>query len=228
MDRLGDIFTSWIEHSASILDPISSSVSEELHPYFPTEAVIANYSPNSYDVLTLLGVFSAIVTGLLGVVYLSLQTWAPRIRTGDRMCVLWFTLSGSLHVFFEGYFVLNHQRMGSNTDVFGQLWKEYALSDSRYMSSESMVLCLESITVVVWGPGCFLVAYLIASQHPLRFPLQALVSLGHVYSDTLYYASSAFDHHYKKVTYSRPEPYYFWMYFVLMNAVWIVVPACKL
>lgn len=42
----------------------------------------------------------------------------------------------------------NHHRMASRNDFFGQLWKEYALSDSRYMSSDPFVLCMESWTAV--------------------------------------------------------------------------------
>jgi hypothetical protein len=57
-------------------------------------------------------------------------------------------IAGSLHVFFEGYFVYNHARMSIMQDFFGQLWKEYALSDSRYMSSDPIVLCMESLTTV--------------------------------------------------------------------------------
>lgn len=38
--------------------------------------------------------------------------------------------------------------MGSAQDFLGQLWKEYALSDSRYMTSDTLVLCMEVITVV--------------------------------------------------------------------------------
>lgn len=38
--------------------------------------------------------------------------------------------------------------MSSMQDFFGQLWKEYALSDSRYMTSDPLVLCMESLTVV--------------------------------------------------------------------------------
>jgi len=56
--------------------------------------------------------------------------------------------AGSIHVFFEGYFVFNNFRMASMEDFFGQLWKEYALSDSRYMSSDPLVLVMESLTVV--------------------------------------------------------------------------------
>ena len=36
--------------------------------------------------------------------------------------------------------------------------------------------------------------------------------------------SSMFDHYLLNRSYSRPEAYYFWCYFVLMNAFWIVIP----
>lgn len=57
-------------------------------------------------------------------------------------------IAGSIHLFFEGYFVLNHTRMASRQDFFGQLWKEYSLSDSRYLSSDPFVLCMETWTAV--------------------------------------------------------------------------------
>lgn len=38
--------------------------------------------------------------------------------------------------------------MGPAQDLFGQLWKEYALSDSRYLTSDPFVLCMEVITAV--------------------------------------------------------------------------------
>jgi hypothetical protein len=44
--------------------------------------------------------------------------------------------------------VLHHHRMAGAQSFFGQLWKEYALSDSRYMTSDPLVLCMETCTVV--------------------------------------------------------------------------------
>ncbi|GME22968.1 ebp domain-containing protein [Neofusicoccum parvum] len=101
--------------------------------------------------------------------------------------------------FSAGYFILNHPHMPAMQDFFGQLWKEYAKSDSRYLAADSLVLTLETITV-------------------------ALVSTGHLFSDTLYYVTSILDME-KGVLHSRPEALYFWGYFVVMNAFWIVVPA---
>jgi cholestenol delta-isomerase len=51
-------------------------------------------------------------------------------------------------MFDIGYFSLNHTRMGPAQDLFGQLWKEYALSDSRYLTSDPFVLCMETVTAV--------------------------------------------------------------------------------
>ena len=48
----------------------------------------------------------------------------------------------------SGYFSYNHTRMAGQQDFFGQLWKEYAWSDSRYLTSDPFVLCMETVTAV--------------------------------------------------------------------------------
>ena len=68
---------------------------------------------------------------------------------------------------------------------------------------------------------------MIPLEHPLRHPLQAMVSLGQIYGDILYYATSMFDLYHKGLNYSRPEPYYFWCYYFFMNFIWIVIPGRK-
>lgn len=40
--------------------------------------------------------------------------------------------------------------MGQSLDLFGQMWKEYAYSDSRYLTSNAFVLCMETVTAVSW------------------------------------------------------------------------------
>lgn len=50
--------------------------------------------------------------------------------------------------------------------------------------------------------------------------------MSHLYGDTLYYATSLFDEYVHGRPVSRPEPYYFWLYYFMMNFIWIVVPAC--
>lgn len=90
---------------------------------------------------------------------------------------------------------------------------------NRYLTKNTFVLCVETLTVLLWGPGCFLVAALILQRSPWRYPLQIIVSMGQLYGDALYYATSFFDHAVNGISYSRPEALYFWFYFVGCNAV---------
>ncbi|OJK04468.1 hypothetical protein ASPACDRAFT_38026 [Aspergillus aculeatus ATCC 16872] len=198
------------------------------HPFYPIDALIEDYAPNEAPLLTILATASLGVTALLGATWTLTGFKRPKIQTRDRIAILWFALSGCIHCFFEGYFMVHHDHMASAQDFFGQLWKEYALSDSRYMTSDTLVLCMETITVMVWGPLCFLVAYLTATQHSLRHPFQIIVCMSHLYGDSLYYATSLFDHYVHGIAYCRPEAFYFWVYYFFMNFIWIVVPFCYL
>ncbi|EHY60465.1 hypothetical protein HRR83_000224 [Exophiala dermatitidis] len=201
---------------------------EALHPYFPIEAEIVNFIANDMTLFQLLAAFGTGCVGILSVGWLIASSAGPKLRKQDKFMVLWFCLTGVIHLFFEGYFAYNHTRMGSARDLFGQLWKEYALSDSRYLTSDPFVLCMETITALFWGPLSFLMVYFIVTAHPLRYPVQAVVSLGQIYGDVLYYATCMFDHYYKSLTYCRPEAYYFWFYFFFMNFIWIVIPGLLL
>lgn len=49
--------------------------------------------------------------------------------------------------------MLNHAHLASSNDLFAQLWKEYALSDSRYLTSDPFMICVETITVVCYSPN---------------------------------------------------------------------------
>jgi cholestenol Delta-isomerase len=115
--------------------------------------------------------------------------------------------------------------MAGATDVMGQAWKVYTLSDSRYLTQDDFLVCMETITAVFWGPLSLLCVHYIVTEHPLRHPLQIIISLGQFYGDVLYYATCTFEEVVKNVVYSRPEREIFWGLYVFMNAFWIVLPA---
>ncbi|KKY15818.1 putative ebp domain-containing protein [Diplodia seriata] len=188
---------------------------DPLHPYYPLEVEIAGYLANDYTVAQLLASFATGCAVVFLVTYLVAKKLRPTLRGTELLQILWFVLS---------FFVYNFRRLGGSQHLFGQLWKEYALSDSRYLTQDPFVLCMETITAVCWGPLSFVIAHMITTQHPLRYPLQAIVSLGQLYGDVLYYATAMFDHYLTNLNYSRPESYYFWFYFVFMNAFWVVIP----
>jgi cholestenol delta-isomerase len=198
------------------------------HPYYPLEVEIASYLANEWSVTLLLSLFFGTCALVFMATMKVVNTWHGHLTRGEKAAVWWFVLSGAIHLFFEGYFSLNHARMGPSQDILGQLWKEYALSDSRYLTSDPFVLCMETVTAFTWGPLCFIVAIFITTHHALRHPLQIIVCVGQIYGLILYYATSMFDHYYRSVTYSRPEAWYFWGYYFFMNFIWMIFPGILL
>ncbi|KAK4106433.1 Emopamil-binding protein [Parathielavia hyrcaniae] len=202
------------------------------HPYFPRDVVVPGYAANTAPLLFILTSFGGIIGALLfGCV--TFATWySTALKRGEQLTIAWFSLCGFLHLFFEGYFVLNHATIPSSQSLFAQLWKEYALSDSRYMTSDPFMLCIETLTVLIWGPLSFATAVLAARNRPreqgARHLLQAVVCVGHLYGVALYYGTCGFAEHMRGLSYSRPEPVYYWGYYVGMNAPWVVVPCVLL
>ncbi|KAF2204003.1 EBDP4, emopamil-binding protein [Delitschia confertaspora ATCC 74209] len=212
-----------LEATIQSVEPLPPS-----HPYYPLDANIFGYEPNERSTLELVSQFGSGCVLILSITYFVTKRVRPHIPVSDLLTTMWFVLCGCMHLFFEGYVVYNFQRVAGMQGLFGEMWKEYALSDSRYLSRDPFVLCVETVTVVFFGPLSFITAGMVATGHPLRYPFQAIVSLGHLYSDTLYYLTSAYGHYYLNESYSRPEPRYFWGYFVGLNAFWIIVPAVLL
>ena len=71
--------------------------------------------------------------------------------------------------------------------------KEYCRADSRYASRDPFTICMEAVTAFAEGPLCFVIMYGMLKQKPWRFTLQFAVSLGQLYGDVLYFATSWYD-----------------------------------
>ncbi|KAH8602305.1 EBDP2, emopamil-binding protein [Bisporella sp. PMI_857] len=198
------------------------------HLYYPLEVAIPNYLVNEWSVPFLLTIFFGGVAAIFVATATLINITHPYLPASEKAAIWWLILSGAIHLFFEGYFSLNHFQMGSAQDLFGQLWKEYAFSDSRYLTSDPFVLCMETVTAFTWGPLCFVVAGMVTTNHALRHPLQIIVCVGQIYGLILYYATSMFDHYYQGISYSRPEFLYFWFYYFFMNFIWMVFPGLLL
>jgi cholestenol delta-isomerase len=205
----------------------ATNLAATMNPYYPIGSEIPGYVANKSSVLELLGIFFSACIILFTATYFVAKRVQPNLNGNELITIMWFVLSGTIHIFFEGYYAANFQTLGSKQTLIGQMWKEYAFSDSRYLTQDALVLCVESVTAMFWGPGCLLMAALIILRNPFRYPVQMIVSMGQFYGDILYYATSLFELYVAGKSYSRPEPFYFWFYFVLMNAFWIVIPGGK-
>ncbi|KAI0166430.1 3-beta-hydroxysteroid-Delta(8),Delta(7)-isomerase [Xylariaceae sp. FL1272] len=195
-----------------------------LHPYYPLGVAIPKYIANDLSTQEILAIFTTACIAVLTPTLFLARRKRPDLSKDELATVLWFVLCGSIHSCLEGYFAFNARAIAGQDTVLAQLWKEYSYSDSRYLTADTFVVCMEAITAVFWGPLSFLCAWFIVSDHPLRHPLQSIISLGQLYGDVLYYATCTFEFVRWGTEYSRPELRYFIGYYVFLNAFWIVIP----
>ncbi|KAG1048594.1 hypothetical protein G6F43_009029 [Rhizopus delemar] len=180
------------------------------HPYYPTDLDIVNYVPNDKSQLELLLTFGTLVVCLSAVFF----RW-----THSPFRLIWFVLCGLLHCGFELYWLLNRDRIASQNDLLAQLWKEYGKGDSRYMVMDKQLILLESLTIFIYGPLCFITAYLILTKSSRQYFFQLTVSLCHLLSCTQYFLTEL-----PEAIHCDPSPFYFWVYLVAFNAPWVIVP----
>lgn len=139
----------------------TTNATSQQHPYYPLNALIPHYRPNTTSVPTLLLIFFASCTLLLFFCYFfattriryaaaasslplrqekSNESTTMRVRMretdmglsgGELSTLMWFVLSGTIHVVFEGYYVRFYEELAGKEGVLGEMWKEYAFSDSR-------------------------------------------------------------------------------------------------
>jgi cholestenol delta-isomerase len=118
-----------------------------LHPYFPPSLDLPLYTPNHMDMSQILLVMFTLFVFLVST-SISVSSMNERITWTDRWTFTWFILCGCIHLFLEGHFAYYHDTLVGDSSFLSQVWKEYALSDSRYLVSDPFVLSMETITAV--------------------------------------------------------------------------------
>ncbi|KAJ4153359.1 hypothetical protein LMH87_009849 [Akanthomyces muscarius] len=194
------------------------------HPYYPLDAVLPGYEPNAVALPTVLALFGGITGAVVFITYAIASRRQPALRSLDCFATAWFALCAFLHLCFEGYFIYFKGGIVSQNTLFAMLWKEYALSDSRYLTRDLFTLCIETITVFAWGPLSLFTALAIIFNSPSRHFLQVLICMAHLYGVLLYYSTNWVDYRFSGISYSRPEFLYYWVYYVGFNAPWFFVP----
>ncbi|KAM4055272.1 emopamil binding protein [Hirsutella rhossiliensis] len=171
------------------------------HPYYPRTASIPGFVANQWPMAQLMAVFVCAAGAIVVAAYR-----VAAVRCSRR------------------YYILNRTSIAGQQTVLAQLWKEYALSDSRYLTSDVFTVCVETITLV-WGPLCWLTVGAVLGRSPARHGLQLVVCTAHLHSVALYYATNWAEHRATGRCYSRPEFLYYWVYYVGFNMPWVVVPS---
>uniref|UniRef100_A0A4X2KNV0 EBP cholestenol delta-isomerase n=2 Tax=Vombatus ursinus TaxID=29139 RepID=A0A4X2KNV0_VOMUR len=202
------------------------------HPYWPRNLQLSGYVPNDRPVWQILTVFFSGSGALLAVTWLlsgqrrrERGTLVPALDPWRRLAVCWFAMCAFVHTVIEGWFSVYNQDIVRDQAFLSQLWKEYSKGDSRYVLADNFIVCMETVTAWVWGPLSLWAVGAFLRQRPERFLLQLVISLGQLYGDVLYFLTEyrdGFQHG------ELGHPLYFWLYFVFLNALWIIVPSALL
>lgn len=80
---------------------------------------------------------------------------------------------------------------------------------------------------VVLGPLCWLAVHAILSRSPHRHLLQAIISVAHLYSLTLYLFTEYRNEKITGESSTVPGFLYFWVYYIGFNLAWAFVPLGK-
>lgn len=199
------------------------------HPYWPRSLSLPGYVSSARPGWQCAGAVAAAFAALLAL------GWAlggagggprggARRSPAQRLAAAWFLLCAAVHGGLEGFFSLRHRDLAADTGLLADIWKEYAKADSRYMTSDDFTVVMETVTAWAWGPLSFLTFLALLRDHPSRYVLQLIVSLGQLYGDVLYFGTEWL----AGWTHSDPHPLYFWGYFVALNALWLLLPGALL
>ncbi|KAJ1920756.1 ATP-binding protein [Mycoemilia scoparia] len=203
--------------------PIIESPIEINHPYYPRDPnLLPHYRPSN---LTIVGAFGVLGSGIAIVIVLSVLAikFSNRrvpLTCGEKLTFGWFMVCGLIHIVLEGYFSFNHKTIAGNEHILADLWREYSHSDSRYLTSDTFTVLMEGITAIFDGSMAVVAAYGIINDSPFRHVAQILCSLAQLYGNVLYLSTAYMDN----FVAANPHPFYFYGYFVFMNAIWIVIP----
>ncbi|KAK9720258.1 hypothetical protein K7432_004275 [Basidiobolus ranarum] len=189
-----------------------------LHPYYPPTLHLPQYIPPTHPLTYTLGITLGTIT-----LVIVLGGWLGKrkgLPLSKQTTFTWFVLCGFLHSTLELYFILNHRTLASDNSILGHVWKEYAKSDSRYLSSDTFLWCTEALTVYLIGPLCWYTSYLTYKQTLTHHLYVVLTSTCHLITCSLYFSTSLLEGSPECI----PETQYFWIYFIGFNLPWILIP----
>ncbi|KAI5792543.1 Emopamil binding protein-domain-containing protein [Peziza echinospora] len=222
---------------------MGNSPSSPSHPYHPPTLSLPTYRPPTLS--PLLAPLLLLLPLLPPLILLNTHLLPRTLPTPQKLQTTWLLLSGLLHIFFEGYYIRHTTTIISSPSYLAQLWKEYALSDSRYILSprDPFVYPIELVTVAVTGPLCLcVVAGMVWVYWEFRAPGRtidvygegeggkmwlmgylvvgkAVVATAHLWGVALYFLT-ALESKEKHGGWSRPEWRYEVGYFWMGNLPW--------
>ncbi|SNX84692.1 related to ALG11 - required for asparagine-linked glycosylation [Melanopsichium pennsylvanicum] len=176
---------------------------------------------NVQTLLSLGYVASMIFTAHLSSLYLLPSTCSRK----TRFIFLWLAFDCICHLTLEASFLylsVQSRTVNASSSFFGYLWQEYAAADARWATADPTLVSMEWITVSLAGPLAGWCAWLMAKGEATYHYWVVVLSAAELYGGWMTFAP-------EWLTGSKglktDDWLLLWVYLIIMNLVWVVIPA---
>ncbi|KAI9058315.1 Emopamil-binding protein [Trametes sanguinea] len=161
----------------------------------------------------------AFVTGVGIAAYLAAKSLLPKNASWqDR------AFDGMIHYTLEGSFVyysLFGRQVNTSSGPMAQMWKEYALADSRWGTADPTIVSLELLTVFGVGTMCFYVLKQLIQRDPARHYWIVVLSTSEIYGGWMTFCPEWLT---GSPSLDTSNALFLWVYLVFMNIIWVFIP----
>ncbi|XP_047407897.1 emopamil-binding protein-like [Sciurus carolinensis] len=145
----------------------------------------------------------------------------------DRGTLAWLCYDALVHLVLEGPFVYLSLvgNVADSEGLIASLWKEYGKADARWLYFDPTIVSLEILTVVLDGFLALFLIYAIVKDKYYRHFIQITLCVCELYGDWMTFfpewliGSPNLD---------TDNWFYFWVYLVFFNGVWVLIPGLLL
>ncbi|KAI0365720.1 Emopamil-binding protein [Pilatotrama ljubarskyi] len=165
------------------------------------------------------------VTAVGIVAYIAAKKLLPKDAPWqDRVTFIWLAFDGIIHYTLEGSFVyysMFGRQVITSSGPMAQMWKEYALADSRWGTADPTIVSLELLTVFGVGTMCFYVLKQLVQRDPARHYWIVVLSTSEIYGGWMTFCPEWLT---GSPSLDTSNFLFLWVYLVFMNIIWVFVP----
>ncbi|KIM56807.1 hypothetical protein SCLCIDRAFT_206877 [Scleroderma citrinum Foug A] len=142
----------------------------------------------------------------------------------DRLTFIWLAFDAMIHFTLEGPFIYLStfgRSVNTSSGVFSEMWKEYTRADARWGVSDPGVVSLEILTVLGAGTLCCYILRQLVKGDPARHYWIIVLCTAELYGGWMTFCPEWLT---GSPNLDTSNALYLWVYLVLMNMIWVVVP----
>ncbi|CDO71431.1 hypothetical protein BN946_scf184909.g25 [Trametes cinnabarina] len=180
----------------------------------------------AHQIFTATSAYSLAFVSAVGIAaYIAAKSLLPKNASWqDRVTFIWLAFDGVIHYTLEGSFVyysLFGRQVNTSSGPMAQMWKEYALADSRWGTADPTIVSLELLTVFGVGTMCFYVLKQLIQRDPARHYWIIVLSTSEIYGGWMTFCPEWLT---GSPSLDTSNALYLWVYLVFMNIIWVFIP----